>query len=88
MDHGTRKRQVPQAPIVLAHARPQARAPQYPDHILHQLQATIAIQGENGFRMKLHRFHRQFAMPHTHDDAVVALRRDFERRRQFLANRV
>ena len=42
----------------------------------------------DGFRMKLHAYHRVFAVTHRHDLAVVRLRQHFQTvRKSFLQNR-
>jgi hypothetical protein len=38
----------------------------------------VAVLGEDGFGMKLHAFHRQLAVPHPHDLAIVGPGGDFE----------
>ncbi len=58
------------------------------DHILHEHQAALTVERENRFGMELHRFHGKVAMANAHDDAVIALRRDLETRRQAPFDRV
>ena len=38
----------------------------------------LAVACENGFRMKLHAIHGEFAMTQCHDFAIVAFRDDLE----------
>src|SRR5277367_3457516 len=53
-------------------------------NILHQAQAAVAVERENGFGMELHTLDRQVAMADPHDDPVVALGGNFKTRWQFL----
>ncbi len=55
--------------------------------VLHQLQPVIAFGREDGLGVKLHRFHRQFAMPNAHDHAVFGFGCDFKAGRQRFAAR-
>ena len=57
-------------------------------NILHQAQAAVAVERENGFGMELHTLDRQVAMADPHDDPVVALGGNFKTRWQFLRNRI
>src|SRR5579871_5511690 len=56
--------------------------------VLDEAETAVAIERQDRFGMELNSLNGQIAMADTHDDAVVALRRDFETGWKLFGNRV